>query len=193
MFSTHQKDIGKFARKSPDNTARVILVDMLSIQQQWDQVGRQVLDVKANGIKSKYLFGSKRKGWAYILANKKQLHQAIFSKTMPLAEKLLAVASIPGIGIVKAGFVLQLCIGKVGCLDVHNLKRFGLKASAFKLGKVKYDTALGKAKLYIKLCEELGGCKYLWDSWCELLAEKYPTKYKNAQHVSRLHRDYVML
>jgi hypothetical protein len=166
---------------------------MLSIQQQWDQVGRQVLDVKANGLKSKYLFGSKRGGWEYILANKKELHKAIFSRTMPLSEKLLAVASIPGIGIVKAGFVLQLCIGKVGCLDVHNLKRFGLKASAFKLGKVKYDTALGKAKLYIKLCEDLGGSKYLWDSWCDLLAEKYPTKYKNGQHVSRLHRDYVML
>ena len=193
MFNTHQKDIGKFARKSPENTAQVILVDLLSIQQQWDQVGRQVLDVKANGLKSKYLFGSKRGGWEYILANKKELHKAIFSRTMSLAEKLLAVASIPGIGIVKAGFVLQLCIGKVGCLDVHNLKRFGLKASAFKLGKVKYDTALGKAKLYIKLCEDLGGSKYLWDSWCDLLAEKYPTKYKNGQHVSRLHRDYVML
>ncbi len=193
MFNTHQKDIGKFARKSPENTAQVILVDLLSIQQQWDQVGRQVLDVKANGLKSKYLFGSKRGGWEFILANKKELHEAIFSRTMPLAEKLLAVASIPGIGIVKAGFVLQLCIGKVGCLDVHNLKRFGLKASAFKLGKVKYDTALGKAKLYIKLCEDLGGSKYLWDSWCDLLAEKYPTKYKNGQHVSRLHRDYVML
>ena len=193
MFNTHQKDIGKFARKSPENTAQVILVDLLSIQQQWDQVGRQVLDVKANGLKSKYLFGSKRGGWEYILANKKELHKAIFSRTMPLAEKLLAVASIPGIGIVKAGFVLQLCIGKVGCLDVHNLKRFGLKASAFKLGKVKYDTALGKAKLYIKLCEDLGGSKYLWDSWCDLLSEKYPTKYKNGQHVSRLHRDYVML
>jgi hypothetical protein len=193
MFNTHQKDIGKFARKSPENTAQVILVDLLSIQQQWDQVGRQVLDVKANGLKSKYLFGSKRGGWEFILANKKELHKAIFSRTMPLAEKLLAVASIPGIGIVKAGFVLQLCIGKVGCLDVHNLKRFGLKASAFKLGKVKYDTALGKAKLYIKLCEDLGGSKYLWDSWCDLLAEKYPTKYKNGQHVSRLHRDYVML
>jgi hypothetical protein len=193
MFSTHQKQISKFAKQSPDNTARVALVVMLSIQQQWNQIGKQTLDVKANSVTSKYLFGSKRKGWEYILANKKNLHTTIFNKTIPLADKLLKVASIPGIGLVKAGFVLQLCIGKVGCLDVHNLKRFGLSASAFKLGKVKYPTALGKAELYIKLCEDLGGCKYLWDSWCDLLAEKYPTKYKDGQQVSRLHVEYCML
>ena len=112
---------------------------------------------------------------------------------MALAEKLLVVASINGIGIVKAGFVLQLCLGKVGCLDVHNLRRFGLSPTAFKMGKVKYDTALGKAKLYIKICEDLGGCEYLWDSWCNLLAEKYPNKYKDGQHVSRLHQEYIKI
>ena len=193
MFTTHQKAIGRWGRKSPDNTSWIIAMVLLSIQQHWDQIGNQLIDLKENGLDCKYLFGSKRSGWDYVLAHKKEIHEAIYSRKLPMAEKLLAVASIPNIDLIKAGFVLQLCIGKVGCLDVHNLRRFGLSASAFKMGKVKYDTALGKAKLYIKVCEDLGGCEYLWNSWCDLLAEKYPNKYKNGQQVSRLHQDYVML
>ena len=192
MFTTHQKSIGRWGRKSPDNTSWIIAMVLLSIQQHWDQIGNQLIDLKENGLDSKYLFGSKRSGWDYVVANKKELHEAIYSRNLPMAEKLLAVASIPNIDLIKAGFVLQLCIGKVGCLDVHNLRRFGLKPQAFKTYGLKYDTALGKAKLYVKVCEDLGGCEYLWNSWCDLLAEKYPNKYKNGQHVSRLHKDYVI-
>ena len=192
MFTTHQKAIGRWGRKSPDNTSWIIAMVLLSIQQHWDQIGNQLIDLKENGLDSKYLFGSKRSGWDYVLAHKKEIHEAIYSRKLPMAEKLLAVASIPNIGLVKAGFVLQLCIGKVGCLDVHNLRRFGLSPQAFKTYGLKYDTALGKAKLYVKVCEDLGGCEYLWNSWCDLLAEKYPNKYKNGQHVSRLHKDYVI-
>ena len=192
MFTTHQKSIGRWGRKSPDNTSWIIAMVLLSIQQHWDQIGNQLIDLKENGLDCKYLFASKRLGWDYVVANKKELHEAIYSRNLPMAEKLLAVASIPNIDLIKAGFVLQLCIGKVGCLDVHNLRRFGLKPQAFKTYGLKYDTALGKAKLYVKVCEDLGGCEYLWNSWCDLLAEKYPNKYKNGQHVSRLHKDYVM-
>ena len=192
MFTTHQKAIGRWGRKSPDNTSWIIAMVLLSIQQHWDQIGNQLIDLKENGLDCKYLFASKRSGWDYVVANKKELHEAIYSRNLPMAEKLLAVASIPNIDLIKAGFVLQLCIGKVGCLDVHNLRRFGLKPQAFKTYGLKYDTALGKAKLYVKVCEDLGGCEYLWNSWCDLLAEKYPNKYKNGQHVSRLHKDYVI-
>lgn len=192
MFTTHQKAIGRWGRKSPDNTSWIIAMVLLSIQQHWDQIGNQLIDLKENGLDCKYLFASKRSGWDYVVANKKELHEAIYSRNLPMAEKLLAVASIPNIDLIKAGFVLQLCIGKVGCLDVHNLRRFGLKPQTFKTYGLKYDTALGKAKLYVKVCEDLGGCEYLWNSWCDLLAEKYPNKYKNGQHVSRLHKDYVI-
>ena len=192
MFTTHQKAIGRWGRKSPDNTSWIIAMVLLSIQQHWDQIGNQLIDLKENGLDCKYLFGSKRSGWDYVVANKKELHEAIYSRNLPMAEKLMVLASIPNIDLIKAGFVLQLCIGKVGCLDVHNLRRFGLKKQAFKTYGLKYDTALGKAKLYIKVCKDLGGCEYLWNSWCDLLAEKYPNKYKNGQHVSRLHKDYVM-
>ena len=193
MYKRHQRAIARWAKKSPNNSIWVSAMVLLSIQQQWDQIGKQLLDLKQNGLDCKYFFGAKKKGWEYILANKKELHKAVYSKTMDIPEKLMVLASIPNIDIIKAGFVLQLCIGKVGCLDVHNLRRFGLKPQTFKTYGLKYDTALGKARLYEKVCKDLGGSEYLWNSWCDLLAEKYPTKYRNGNHVSKLHLDYLMI
>ena len=59
-----------------------------------------------------------------INSNKRHFHNILYYSDLSDAEKLLSMTSIPGIGIVKAGFILQLCTGKVGCLDVHNLKMF---------------------------------------------------------------------
>ena len=113
MYKTHQKAIARWAKKSPDNFIWVVAMVLLSIQQQWDQIGKQLLDLVQNGLDCKYFFGAKKKGWEYILANKKELHKAVYSKTMGIPEKLMVLASIPNIDIIKAGFVLQLCIGKV--------------------------------------------------------------------------------
>lgn len=190
MYATHQRQIARFAKQSPDNFSQVCLMVLLSIMQQWSTVGRQMQDVRANGLDSKFFFASKRKGWEYILENKQELYDVVYGK-LPLEDKILMLSSIPGIQIAKSGFILQLCIGKVACLDVHNLKRFGLSENTFKLGKTSYATALKKAKLYVKTCEELGGTQSLWDSWCNLIAEKYPNTYRDGNHVSKLHMDYL--
>ncbi len=192
MFKYHQHKISDYAIQSPSNTANVAITTVLSIQQAWKNIGIQSDDVREYGIESKYLFGHKKSAYAHIMANKKQLYNAIFYDDISAAERLLNVAGTPGLGLCKAGFVLQLCIGEAGCLDVHNLKRFGLSASTFKLGKVKYDTALRKAQLYLQTIDNLGGTEYLWDSWCEFMADKYPKHYKNANHVSRLHLEYIV-
>ncbi len=191
MFKYHQQKISDYAIQSPNNTANVAVTVVLSIQQAWKNIGIQSDDVQEYGIESKYLFGHKKGAYAHVRANKKHLYNAIFYDDISAAERLLNVAGTPGLGLCKAGFVLQLCIGEAGCLDVHNLKRFGLSASTFKLGKVKYDTALRKAQLYLQTIDNLGGTEYLWDSWCEFMADKYPKHYQNANHVSRLHWKYL--
>lgn len=192
MFQTDQPKIADYAVMSPNNMARVFDMVSLSIQQPWYNVGNMLKDVDDNGHESKYLFGAKRPGFEYVRANKQELYDVIFLKNMTIEERLLHVAGTPGLGLPKAGFVLQLCIGEVGCLDVHNLNRFGLSPNVFKLGKVKYDTALKKAKLYTTTLENIGGCEYLWDSWCIFMADKYPKRYTNAEHVSRLHVEYLL-
>ena len=53
-------------------------------------------------------------------------------------------------------------------------------------------TAIRKANFYIKTCEDLGGCEYLWDSWCQYLAEIYPNIYTDANDVSDLHVNCII-
>ena len=191
MFKKHQRNIEEFARKNPDNFTQVVLFVSATIQQMFHTVPTIVDDVREYGLDSKHLWGSKKDTWRYTLENKDLLFEAVFSD-MDLEDKLLSIAEIPGIGLVKAGFVLQLCTGEVGCLDVHNLRRFGLSAQTFKFGKVKYLTARKKATLYIKTCIQCGGSETLWDEWCQLIADKYPQRWANdANRVSEAHEEII--
>lgn len=191
MFKKHQQNIEEFARKNPDNFAQVVLFVSATIQQMFHTVPAIVDDVREHGLDSKHLWGSKQDTWRYTLENKDLLFEAVFSD-MDLEDKLLSIAEIPGIGLVKAGFVLQLCTGEVGCLDVHNLRRFGLSAQTFKFGKVKYLTARKKATLYIETCIQCGGSEKLWDEWCQLIADKYPQRWANdANRVSEAHEEII--
>ena len=193
MFANHQKRIAAFALQSPDHTREVILFVSSTIQQRFYTVPTVFNSMKSEGIESKYAWGSKADTITYATKHKAELYKTIHDKTMPLAVKLLNVAAIDGIGLPKAGFILQLCIGEAGCLDVHNLKRFGLSPNTFKLPKkLGYDTALRKAELYLKTLEDLGGCEYLWDSWCNFIADLYPKRYDDGEHVSRCHVTYLM-
>ena len=76
-------------------------------------------------------------------------------------------------------------------MDTHNLDKFGINPNEFKVGKpFNYEPTLKKAEKYVALCLKLGGCKFLWDQWCNDMALRYPTKYKNGNHVSRVHDTY---
>ena len=66
MYNLHATEIQSFAQKSADNLFNVILMVALSIQQRWDTVGKQMEDVKANGVDSKYLWGNKVKTYGNI-------------------------------------------------------------------------------------------------------------------------------
>ena len=169
----------------------MFLFVVATIQQQFHTVGAIVKDAEEYGLESKHLWGHKAKSMEYVIENKQMLYDAIFDPNMDLEDKLLSVAEVPGIGLVKAGFVLQLCIGEVGCLDVHNLRRFGLDAQTFKMGKVKYLTARKKATLYLETCIDCGRSETLWNEWCQLIADKYPKRWFGADHVSATHAEII--
>ena len=108
-----------------------------------------------------------------------------------LARAIIEIlANVHGFGLVKAGFVAQLAFGVGGCLDTHNLRRFGISKTTFAKYKT-LKTVKGRAKkleAYLDACEAQGGAETLWDGWCNYVAARRPKFYVNGgEQVSALH------
>jgi len=188
MFLTHQSEIQQYASQSAKNTVKVLTFVQMTIQQNFSQLPKMVEEYNKTGS-VKRLTTRQKNAIAVYNERSEEIFSIIFSG-QSVDDKLLFLASLPGFGLAKAGFVLQCCLGRVGCLDVHNLRRFDLKASAFNLTTSEKSNAKKAAK-YIEICDKSLGCGYLWNSWCDLIAEKYPKYYADSEHVSRLHVDCI--
>jgi hypothetical protein len=194
MFAKHQVKIMKWAMKNADNIFLLILMVSLSIRQPWAVIGKQLQDVQANGSNSKYLFGSKKDLYFHVMENKQAIFQLLKDTKagkVSQAECLYNLTNIPGLGLAKAGFVMQLAIGMAGCIDSHNVTMFGVNPNALKMGKVKAEKALEKAKMYLDLCEKLGGTEFLWDNWCNFVAVRHPKHFQDGNDVSARHCSYL--
>jgi hypothetical protein len=98
---------------------------------------------------------------------------------------------VPGLGLPKAGFMCQLCAGLVGCMDVHNIKLYGLNPNVLKLPKTLKNPAkvIEKIAVYVELCHGYG-TEMLWNSWCEYLSTK-SVHWVDGFHVSEVHYTYL--
>ena len=137
------------------------------------------------------LRATKRLGCEYIDANAARLweltrewqHDAARSAGSAFMEWL----KVPGLGLVKAGFAVQLTIGEVGCLDTHNIQRLGLRKADMQVNKAKLANLATRASRYMVECKRQGGAEKLWDSWCCYVAKGQPKQWANAQAVSEWH------
>ncbi len=194
MFKRHQPPIAAFGQASPENMARVLQFVLLTIRMHLRTVPKSMAEVDKVGAKARALWGWKREAWEHIQANSVN----IYSEAMALAaipdpveaeRQLLAhFAMLPGFGVVKSGFAVQLLFGLGGCLDTHNVERYRLNAQKFKdLKRLKTWAARYKQiDYYQKLLHKLGGAEKLWNSWCAYVAEK-EAGYSSPEYVSELH------
>ncbi len=198
MYSQDQDRIERWC-KNPDKLLTVGTMVLASIRMQWVGVGTQMADVREHGVDSKCLWGWKKAGYRYLRDNRKRLyakvrdHRAGRCTTNDLIREFLKV---PGLGLPKAGFMCQLLVGDAGCLDMHNIERFGLDPSVWIVRpRKKVDAQMreidDKIDLYLRLCEACGGTQQLWDDWCEYLNEKVST-FDSADDVSRRHYIYLL-
>lgn len=203
MFKRDQKVIGMLSQSNPQFTRDTLVFVLDSIQNYLYRVPNDMMEIKRKGAKAACIkHFSKNKGYKYIRRNYQTLHKVIHSSELTLEEKLVALTDIPNIGIVKAGFILQLCIGEVGCIDCHNARLFDINLQQFKFGKsARLNLKLRKAKEYVEAINLVGSLRprksgttpeYLWDNWCVFIADKYPSKFASASDVSRLHVDAIV-
>ena len=149
---------------------------LLTIQQQFTWMERQVADVAKNGMRSRFLFGWKPDGYAYAQANKQALHKAArqaYQGEISLADLILEYLAVPGLGIVKASFLAQMSVGNGACLDTVNLQRLGMDQKAFVTPKgLKVESIRKRIKTYQAVCDAHGDSAYWWDIWCDTLASR---------------------
>ena len=174
MYKTHCKEINEFSLKNKHNFHKTTTFVLLTIQQNLNTIHSFMKDIEETGENSKHLWGFKRRGYLESLEKSKSL-LTFTKKNIEDPFKLLTKysSSIHGLGYAKAGFLVQLVTGKIGCLDSKNIERFNLNPNIFKIDKDRMtkNLKLKKAKKYIELCDDLGGSEYLWDSWCWYTAE----------------------
>lgn len=172
-------------REDPAIFVRGALFVILSIRQRIYLVPAQLSDVVDRGDESDYLFGHKRNAYAFIMAEGKRLHSDILAAATN-GERIDILSRVPGLGIVKAAFVLQLMGYDVACLDSRNVKREGRNPRAYRSDGTRKETCrrAWERKIARYLGETEGKARDYWNAWCQDVAEAYDM---TAQEVSALH------
>lgn len=200
MYKRDVAIISDHAAKSPEGLIDVVEFVLCTIQAGLSTVKAQRLDIAATGLSSRFLWGKKAEGLAYIQQNADWLWLKLHhlkekgpSNPEVIADATLLLMQVPNLGMVKASFVLQ-CIGfNTACIDSHNLKRLGLKPSAVKVSpKLSKDKQRAKVLAYVELCQTQG-TEFWWDTWCEHVAGNQANRrLDTGDAVSAYHVDCVI-
>ena len=177
--------INAYMQKSAHHMQDGIMFVVLSIKTPFHTMSRQMEDYRKYGLASKHVWGLKKQTLEYLLENREDLYKDLMDMwrgdwgDMRRTQErdrmmMLRLTMVPGLGMAKAGFVMQMMFGRVGCIDVHNLRRFhkvSVKDVQFTKS-AKVDTKLKKIDNYINICKGNRSTEKLWDSWCEQLTYK---------------------
>jgi hypothetical protein len=200
MYNRDNKMIQKYADQGSTQTALAAMFVISSIRTFTWLLPDMMDNYRDKGMKSfNNLMPKQKEGIKYVMKNKEWLYNLVQSyKAGDIypEEFLITLQRIPCIGLVKAGFIMQLTTGEAGCLDCHNLKQYDVDENTFKVnGKDKGKmtaASFNKARKYLAVCKEIGGSEVLWNNWCDLVAEKYPKHFEAGDDVSWLHSNSIM-
>lgn len=197
MFNDHQRVIGGYARSGPDEMARVYAFVLATVQQRLWQTPEIMYSIDNEGIESRFLWGFKGPAYEYLCDNKEEIYETAMAINRNFAspasrsyELLYYFAGLPGLGIVKGGFLVQLCFGMAGCIDSHNMALFGIAPSRFKASVFKAAKRKKRRRMlhdYLAVIAAKGGCEVMWDRWCIHVHKLNTERYESAHAVSKLH------
>lgn len=166
MYASHVPIISRAMLAEPKYFVRACMFAVLSARVQFRRVPEQVKELDRLGEKAPCLWGWKLDAYRFLMEHGARIHAAVIQEPEP--EKALALlCEVPGLGIVKGAFVLQMLGHDVACIDVRNAKRDGINVEAFKTRgpRDKEQPAfLRKIARYVSLT--FGKSEMLWDRWC---------------------------
>lgn len=212
MFKDHNPVINAYMQDDYKKMIDGIMFVVLSVKTPFHTMQMQMDDYRKHGGKSKYVWGFKRQTYDYLQEHGKDLYDELmdlstrtefYDKGQPLKfrgkqvwhhrdkQMMLCLTDVPGLGVVKAGFVMQMMFGRVGCIDVHNQRRlYSIDPKSLQLTKsAKDNTKLVKIDEYVHICKKNNSTQRLWDQWCEQLTDKRCNKgrFASGEAVSAYH------
>ena len=190
MFVDHQPLIADFAHRSPENLYRVFQFVQTTIRRPFYTVPGVLQDLKHTGV-SKYLTGRQQNALGYYWENKETIYERLYSN-LAIQHKFWFCCQLPGLHLVKGGFILQLVLGTAGCVDRHDTAQLGLPKTYWETPKRNMTKLYRKILVYLQFTGILG-CGNLWNFWCNHVAHLYPRKLPNAEYVSWLHVEGICL
>ena len=197
MYKEHQPTISRHVAKSQGAFADLFRFVIATIRQPLYSTPLQVKDFKRLGSQSVFAFSYKAPALDWLADNEATLYRDAMNiaDAAPDPDRLAReatfyFATLPGLGLVKGGFMAQLAFGVSGCLDSHNAARFGLRPSMLRADRFKNaatKTQWRRLDAYLSAVNDCGGTELLWDEWCAYVAERAPQRYENAYAASALH------
>ena len=197
MFVDHQPLIADYAAENPKALAHVASFAAFTVHAPFPQSIENVQHHQAGRQDKIRALGRTLESVAYLETHQETLYKRLYAiqdtawhPSIKTETQLAYVAStVPGLGTVKAGFLLQMVFGTAGCLDVHNLRRLGIPPSVVgSIKGLKAGVRYKRVKRYLAECTASGGSENLWDSWCDFVAaERYPHLFDTGEAVSQAH------
>lgn len=176
MYRDHIRECNDVCQGSAEATTRMLRFVIATIQQQLETVPDILLDFEEFGPESRFAFGQKADGLAYIHEHGERIYFEALAAMDDDVELMHVFLQVPSLGLVKAGFACQLFAGRVGCLDVHNIRLYGLSRKDLRINKQAKLAATieRRVRAYCELCRKLGGPVSLWAAWCDYKANVAP-------------------
>lgn len=181
MYAEHVPIINAAMRASPEVFMRGCMFAVLSARTQFVLVPDQMKCVRKRGEKSPALWNWKFDAYCYLNENVEHIHKLVCNQRDTGAAMALLCA-VPGLGIVKGAFVLQMLGHDIACLDVRNVQREGLNPRAYTS---HHKTSKRWSQLIAQYVEQTQGrAQELWDVWCHDVAGTYGL---SAEKISEMH------
>jgi len=185
MYRDHVPTIAYAMQSDLATFQRGVMFALLSARVQFPRVPDQCIELADKGRDARCLWGWKFDAYCYLQENAPALWEGIRGNGGTLEAKFETICQIPGMGLVKGAFVLQLMGYDVACLDTRNIARDGRNPRAYRSdGEARKRMKSFGRKIARYVADTQGKAEFYWNVWCKDVAEFYGI---TADEISALH------
>lgn len=168
MYHNHVGTISAAMKGDKDVFASGVMFAVLSARTQFPRILEQCDDLSHKGDSSNVLWGWKFDAYHYLQEFKHSLWDDVTVLAPTLEDKLFRICQVPGIGIVKGAFILQLLGHDIACLDTRNVQRLGLNPREYRSdGENRKSLPSFKRKINRYINDTYGKAAEMWNDWCK--------------------------